>query len=303
MGKLLFGVAMFAVAMIPNYSFGGSTQKVRFCTGESGLPYSQVGKAIRALNARSHVMSIELVENTGGSKSNLDRLLDKDSSKPGNCDMAIMQPSALSEAAKLDMSLRSTIQQVGTGNTEYIHLLCSRASGVTSIRDFVKNPSKYSIALGSDASGAWSVWQSLKEAEPTLSQVSVTAEDQALALVAVSNNNTACTLFPEGLRGKWMNTADATFRESVRLASADLGSFGKVMDFRGNPMFEYKTIPSKFYGNIQTGFWGSSVGTVAWKAGIYVNTDKITDPAVINAIVTLVAKAKPTIVNNLDIKN
>lgn len=299
---MLVAATLLATTAFTNNA--SAVETVRLCTGEQGLPYQQVGKAIKSLSNGSRVLSLELVENTGGTSNNIDRATQGKRTDSGSCDAFIGQPNGINDLASKDRSMTASIQQVGSANNEYAQIVCSKSSGITSIKELVKNPRKYTIALGGTGSGAWLLWQSFVEAEPKLSDVGVTAEDKALALVAVANNNTTCAAFPEGLKGRWMNTANAQYGGKVVLIDSDLGAFGKIKDFRGNPMYRYTKIPAGTYPKVQTGggfFSSAAVGTVMWDAGIYVNTDRVTDSRVLAELVSIISRAAPIINRNLNV--
>lgn len=294
---LLASVALLATTVIAN---AGPTT-VRLCTGEKGLGYQQAGIAIRDFSKGNRIVNVVLVEGTGGSKDNVSRAFDLDTKDKGACDAFIAQPNAVTDMANTDRSKLSLVRPIGSLHKEYAHLVCSKASGVTSIKELISHPNKYSVALGQNGSGAWLVWQSLTDASPNLKDVAPKPEDGALALTSVASNMTTCALFPEALRGRWMNAANAQYSDRVRLASDDVGAFAKVRDFQGNQMYSFDKIPSKFYDKLQTGFFGSSVGTISWEAGVFMNTDRVTDNNVVNELVSVILRARPAVQKALNV--
>lgn len=293
----LASVALLATTVI---SQAGPTT-VRLCTGEKGLGYQQAGIAIRDFAKGNRTVKIELVEGTGGSKDNVARAFDLDTKDKGACDAFISQPNAVTDMANTDRSKLSQTRQIGSLHKEYAQLVCSKTSGVTSIKELVSHPDKYSIALGENGSGAWLTWQTFVDAAPSLKNVAPRPEGGALALTSVASNMTTCALFPEALKGRWMNATNAQYSDRVRLASDDISAFGKVKDFQGNQMYTFDKIPSKFYDKLQTGFFGSSVGTISWEAGVYMNTDRVTDNNVVNELVSVILRARPAIQKALNV--
>lgn len=274
---------------------------VKVCTGEKGQPYAQAGGFLKQFARGNRTVNIELVENTGGSSNNLARASEGKATDPGNCDAFIAQPNVLTDLATKDRGRLANIQQIGSLHDEYAQIVCNKDAGIKSIKAMISDPKKYSIALGQSGSGAWLVWGTFIDAVPQLKDVPVTPEDGALALTAVANNRVTCALFPEGLRGRWMNAANLQYSDKVRLIEDDVSQFGKVNDFQNHQMYKFTKIPSKFYNRLQTGFWGSAVGTVAWEAGVYINSERVTDPNVINELVALIMRSRGTINNALNV--
>lgn len=300
---MILAASLLISTALTNNSYA-APETIRLCTGEQGLPYQQAGKAIQSLAKGSRIINLELVENTGGTSNNIDRATTGNKNDPGNCDAFIGQPNGLTELSTKDRALTASMQQVGSANDEYAQLVCSKASGIKTINDIIKKPKTVTIALGQAGSGSWLVWQSWVKAEPILRDVGVTAEDKALALVAVANNNTTCAVFPEGLKGKWMNTANAMYPGQMVLVKATYKPFTQIKDFRGNGMYIDAEIPAGTYPGIQPKagiFSGSGVTTVMWKAGIYVNTDRVTDSRVLSELVSVIARAQPIINRTLNV--
>ncbi|RYF39120.1 MAG: C4-dicarboxylate ABC transporter substrate-binding protein, partial [Cytophagaceae bacterium] len=158
------------------------TTTVKLCTGEKGQAYQQAGMAIKSFAKGNRVVKIELVENTGGSSNNVARATEGAPTDAGNCDAFLAQPNALSDLATKNRGTLSIIQQVGTLHDEYAQMVCSKDSGVKSLKTLASDPKKYSVALGQAGSGAWLTWQTFVSADPRLKDVSVTPEETAIAL-------------------------------------------------------------------------------------------------------------------------
>ena len=295
---LLASVALIATTVIAHTA---PATQVRICTGEKGLGYQQACLAIRDFSKGNRIVKVVLVEGTGGSKDNATRAFDLKADDKDACDAFIGQPNVVTDMANTDRSKLSTIRFLGSLHKEYAQLVCSKASGVTSIKDLVNHPEKYSVALGENGSGAWLTWQTWMDAAPSLKNVSPRPESGALALTSVASNMTTCALFPEALKGRWMNMTNAQYADRVKLASDDISAFGKIKDFQGNQMYTFDKIPSKFYDKLQTGLFGSSVGTISWEAGVYMNADRVTDNAVISELVSIISRAKPAVQKALNV--
>ena len=92
--------------------------------------------------------------------------------------------------------------------------------------------------------------------------------------------------------------ADADFGDQMTLAGANDRDFNDATTVDGKPLYKWQSIPSGTYpANLQSG-WFTSEDTIAWQAGIYVNTEYFQDnQKALEELITAVAKAKPAIKN------
>lgn len=260
---------------------------IRLCTGSESGNYYAAGETIKRMAGTS--LPIEVVE-TEGTIDNLTRVLDAAVGDEGGCHAMIGQPDGPVYVARSSAGKVKKLRQVGSLHREYLHVLCSRASGVDDLGDIAGGG--YSLAIGEPGSGAWLIWQNILVEDDSYASVPVTNEGGILALSAVSSDSTTCMLVPAGVGNGTVREADATFGDTVLLADANDKDFNDATDIAGKPLYEYVDIPSGTYPQaLQTGFFGSSVSTISWLAGVYVNTDKFPDQKQLAAFIQAVSRA------------
>jgi TRAP transporter TAXI family solute receptor len=275
--KRTFLAAAFAVAFaMPAMA----SDAVRLCTGADTGVYYAAGKAIQSMAGRG--LPVEVIE-TEGTFDNLTRVLDTN-----ECDAMIGQPDGPVHLAATSPAKARQLRQVAQLHREYLHVICSRESGVT---DIAKLPGKGSLAIGEAGSGAWLIWQNILRHEKSFEDIPVTNEGGIIALSAVSSNVTACMLQPAGLRNGTANEANNTFADTVVLASATSRRLDDATNIDGKKLYEFSKIPSGTYKNLQSGWFSSSVSTLSWHAGVYVNTESFTDAKKLAAFIQAVSRA------------
>jgi TRAP-type uncharacterized transport system substrate-binding protein len=291
---LLAGISVLASSAA--FAASPSILPVRLCTGAEGFPYAQAGEIIRGAAQGSSDLIVEVVKNTGGSWSNIDRTFIKPAEAPDACDAAIVEPAALALLARQRRDLSPRVRKLAELHTEYAHVLCSRESGVTKLQQLRDNPQNYSVALGNNGSGAWLFWDGLKSVEPKFADVPVNNEGGGLALSAVATNSATCTIINSGLHGKTIDEANDTYGDKVLLVEADRSSFFKILGPDEKPIYTKGTIPGKTYRKIQDGFLSSSVDTVSWKAVLIVNSERVKNEAVLTQLNQAVNRSRAKIV-------
>ena len=155
-----------------------------------------------------------------------------------------------------------------------------------------------SVALGANGSGAWLIWQNFVAEDKSYAEVQVTNEEGAIAMSSVASNTTTCMIVPAALGNATVAQADADFGDQMTLAGANDRDFNDATTVDGKPLYKWQSIPSGTYpANLQSG-WFTSEDTIAWQAGIYVNTEYFQDnQKALEELITAVAKAKPAIKN------
>jgi hypothetical protein len=89
--------------------------------------------------------------------------------------------------------------------------------------------------------------------------------------------------------------ADVDFGKDLVLAEAVDKDFNDALDMNKKPLYEFVSIPGGTYAeNLQSG-WGTSVDTVSWIAGVYVNKTRLKDEKTLAALITAVSRARPAI--------
>ncbi|TJW14589.1 MAG: hypothetical protein E5W82_10345 [Mesorhizobium sp.] len=260
---------------------------IRLCTGSSSGVYFAAGQEIVKMAGKN--MPVTVVE-TEGTIDNLQRVLDTPADSPEACDAMIGQPDGPVYIGRQSPAKIKKLRQVGGLHREYLQVLCSTASGVDDLGDIADG--KRSLAIGEPGSGAWLIWQNIVAEDDSYAKVPVTNEGGIIALSAVSSDVTTCMLRAAGLHDGTVMEADATFGDSVVLAEANDKDFNDATDIGGKPLYAYVDIPSGTYPkSLQTGIFGSSVSTISWLAGVYVNTDRFTDQKQLAAFIQAVARA------------
>jgi TRAP-type uncharacterized transport system substrate-binding protein len=288
--KILVCAAALACLALSSFPAAAGTP-IRLCTGSDSGNYFAAGKQIARMAGQS--LSIEVVE-TQGTIDNLDRTLNLDVAADGACDAMIGQPDGPVYLSRSTPGAARSLRQVGDLHREYLHVLCSADSGVDDLGD-LSGSTKHSVAIGEEGSGAWLIWQNFVAEDDSYGKIPVSNEGGIVALSAVASDITTCMLVPAGLGNGTMMTADGSYAGSVVLADANDKDFNDAKDIRGKPLYEYVDIPSKTYRNLQTGMFGSAVSTVSWRAGVYVNTDRLKDQKVLSSFIQAVARATPSI--------
>ena len=285
----IFAVFGMVAAMV--FSAPAMANTIRLCTGAEDGNYYAAGKAIERMSGKS--LQIEVVP-TQGTIDNLDRVLNVDTTSADACDAMIGQPDGPVYISRKTPGAAKTLRQVGELHREYLHVLCSMASGVDDLGD-LSGTTKYNVAIGEEGSGAWLIWQNIIAEDESYANVPVSGEGGIVALSAVASDITTCMLVPAGLGNGTVATADDSYSTSVALVPANDKDFNDAVDIRGKPLYQYVDIPGKTYQKLQSGFFGSSVSTISWRAGVYVNTDRVKDSKVLSSFIQAVARATPAI--------
>lgn len=243
-----------------------SAETVKLCTGGSNGVYFDAGEQIKRM-AKGE-LNVEVIE-TQGTIDNLNKLTD------GTCDAMIGQPDGPVYASRSNPASVKKLRQVASLHREYLHVLCGKESGVDDLGDLESDPSKYSIAIGEQGSGAWLIWQNLVAEDEDYGEIPVSNEGGVLALSSVSSGNTTCMLVPAGAPNGTVSEADSVYGDTVVIAGANDKDFNDAQDIKGKPLYEYRDIPTEKYPN-SFNYW-SDVSTISWLAGVYVNTDQFSD--------------------------
>lgn len=267
---------------------------VRLCTGGESGNYFAAGKMIQKMAIG---LEIQVVE-TQGTLDNLNRTLDMDANAPEACDAMIGQPDGAVYVARQSPAKVRNLRPVAKLHTEFLHVLCSKKSGVDDLSD-LSGSTDYTVAIGEKGSGSWLVWQNIIAEDESYSGVPVSVEGGILAISSVSNDLATCMLVPAGLHNGTVNLADSNFADTVTLIDAQDKDFNDAVDIKGEPLYEWMTIPSGTYRNLQTGFFGSSVDTIGWKAQVYVNVERVSKDTLTKFIATT-ARAAPGIKAEFD---
>lgn len=293
---------LVALALYSNFANADGKTTINICTGGEGKPYNLTGNMIASFIQGSRLIDVKVIT-TNGSGDNIARTVqtpinDLTVASGEACQVMIGQPDTVVRLKIKDPAAAMRLKNIGDGPAEYLHVLCSKESGITDLKQ-VQGQSKYSIAIGPEGSGAWDIWHNFIDKNKAYADVQVAADEGIIALGAVSSNDTSCMLVPAGLKNAITMIADNDFGDKLNLVGADDRHFDDATDADGKKLYTWQNIPSGTYAHsLQTGFFGSKVSTVAWTAKIYVNSDFFrTHQKELAEIILAAAKAKPTIKN------
>lgn len=272
--------------------------RINLCTGSEDRPYNLTGKYIQGFLKDSRNIDLQVVA-TKGTWDNIERTVltpqtPETLANAESCQAFIGQPDGAVLLKRKNPAAASKIRIIGQGPVEYLHVLCSRESGVTDLYDIGGDNNK-SIALGANGSGSWLIWQNFIAEDKSYAEVQVTNEEGAIALSSVASNTTTCMLVPAALGNATVAQADTDFGDQLVLAGANDKDFNDAVTIDGKPLYKWQSIPSGTYPTNLQG-WFSSRDTIAWQAGIYVNTEAFANnQKALEDLITAVAKAKPAI--------
>jgi TRAP-type uncharacterized transport system substrate-binding protein len=295
---------LLAMTALCALSIGASAKTtINLCTGADGGPYHQAGKMIASQLSGNPNLDINVIADTGGTWGNIQRSTNVDSSvQPTDADYAagthcqafIGQPDGPVYLARKNPGEASNLRQVGKLHREYLHVLCSKASGIENLGD-IPGEDKASVAIGGQGSGAWLLWNNFIFEDEKYGTVATSTESGISAVAAVANGEISCALQPAGLNNQMVKQADVDFGKDLVLAEAVDKDFNDALDMNKKPLYEFVSIPGGTYAeNLQSG-WGTSVDTVSWIAGVYVNKTRLKDEKTLAALITAVSRARPAI--------
>lgn len=291
--------AAVGLALFAGSANAAEKMKINLCTGGEGKPYHETGQYIASFLRDSKNVEINVVT-TKGTWDNIERTV-LTGATPENvasgeaCHAFIGQPDGAVLLKRKNPAAATKLRIVGQGPREFLHVLCSKDSGVDDLSDLAGDNSK-SVALGANGSGAWLIWQNFISEDKGYAEVQVTNEEGAIAMASVASNTTTCMLVPAAVGNATVAQADVDFGDSISLVGANDMDFNDATNIDGKSLYRWQTIPSGTYPtNLQSG-WFSGSDTVAWQAGIYVNTEYFNgNQKALEDFITAVAKAKPAI--------
>ena len=297
-------LTLAASAAIPAIAHA-EVMTVNLCTGGEGKPYNATGEYIAGFLKDSKNIRVNVVT-TGGTWDNIERTV-LTPATPENvadgtaCHAYIGQPDGAVVLKRKNPSAAANLKEIGKGPREFLHVLCSKESGVEDLSDIAGDNTR-SVALGATGSGAWLIWQNFVNEDASYAEVMVSDESGAIAMSSVASNSTTCALVPAAVVNATVLEADENFGDAIALVGANDRDFNDATTVDGKPLYTWQAIPSGSYPvNLQAG-WFTSVDTVAWQAGIYVNKQYFTDNTrALEDLITAVAKAKPAIKNSFGV--
>ncbi|AUI68327.1 TAXI family TRAP transporter solute-binding subunit [Beggiatoa leptomitoformis] len=282
--KLFLIIGLFSLSL-PTVWAGEPV--LNLCTGGKTGIYFPVGGMI-ATQAKGDV-TVNVLE-TKGSADNLKKLKDK------SCDAAIVQADAYFAEEDMQLQTALKLEQTATLYDEYVHLICNRQSGVGSVGDLEDYPEKYTLLVGVKGSGSALTWRSFTLLDEDYAKVPTLpiGDGRALAQL-VEGKEAQCLLYVGGLNSEIMKTFNAQ-GDKLQLVAVDDGDFDNKKDQLGKRIYHFAKIPSGTYDKLQSGFFSSSVTTIAVQAVVVANKEWIdANPDAYNNFATAVFDAIPHI--------
>lgn len=302
MNKLL---TMIAGAVLATAALAGTASaerlQVNLCTGGEGKPYNMTGEYIAGFLKESRNIDLRVVTSDGTwdnvQRTAVDATTPETLASGEACQAYIGQPDGAVLLKRKNPAAAAKLSIIGNGPVEYLHVLCSKESGIDDL-DQLGGDNTKSVALGPDGSGAWLIWQNFINEDASYGDIVVTSETGAIALSSVANNTTTCMIVPAALGNATMLQADQDFGDQLVLSGANDKDFNDATTVDGKPLYTWQSIPSGTYPQNLQG-WFSSKDTIAWTAGVYVNKDYFTgNQKALEDLITAVAKARPAIKNS-----
>lgn len=298
----LFVLLFFVLGVV--HAFAASPVRINLCSGAGDGVYAGAADKIAEMARGDKTIEVHVIKDTGGTWGNIQRTVignadEGDYAAGEACNAMIGQPDGAVLLKRQNPSESANLIPIAELHKEYLHVLCSKESGITDLGSISSDPAKngYSVALGDNGSGAWLVWQNIVAGDDAFSKVPIKNDDGVIALAAVASNQTTCLLVPAGLGNGTVAKADTAFGDGIVLASATNWSFNNAVDPQGKPLYEFTKIPGGTYPTaLQSGWFGTSVKTIAWNAKVYVNKQRIPDNKALAAFITAVARARPAII-------
>lgn len=245
--------ALFLSWPSPNTTMAG-TSELKLATGGSKGNYYFSGRTI-ADQCRGSNVVITVLE-TKGSIDNLNKMVS------GEADAAIVQADSLRVFFSENPDMKLSFDRTGVLYNEYAHLVCNGATGIKGIKDL--DSAKHTVLVGDHGSGVHTTWKSFGLQDASYKKIPTKNIGDVRALSMILDGTEAqCMLWVGGLNAGFMTKIDAQ-GAGLRLCAVDDWDFNDMKDEKGKKVYEFKDIPSGTYKkNLQTGFFGSSVETIA----------------------------------------
>lgn len=275
---------------------------INLCTGGDGGPYAQAGQMIADQARTDPLIEIRVIKDTGGTWGNIERSTDingaptaADYEAGTACQAFIGQPDGPVLLARKAPAEAKRLVSVAKLHTEYLHVLCGKDKDVDNLYD-LPGMDNASIALGDAGSGAWLIWQNFVYEDDSYGKVATTTDSGIDAIAAAASGSVTCTIVPAAIGNKTVAEADELYGADLKLVGATDKDFNDAVDIEGKPLYDWGKIPSGTYPtNLQAG-WFTSEETVKWRASVYMNTARITDPKAKSAFIRATARARAGIV-------
>ncbi len=224
-------------------------RRLRFCAGSRTGNYTFAAERI-AERARPGGVELEVVT-TPGAADNLRRL------RAGECDLGLSQSDVFDLRGGEDPDSVRGVVPFKRVYSEYVHLLCPTASGLTGTAQFGPNAPR--LIVGAEGSGTSETWRAFRAAVPRLDAVQRIQEPVDLVAVnRVKDSRDTCMLWVSGLNSSDIRGANAMSantpdrRRSMRLVGVGERVLRNVRGSDGRPMYRFEPIRARFgsYDNL-----------------------------------------------------
>jgi hypothetical protein len=229
-------------------SSAGGSPRLRFCAGLRTGNYTFAAERI-AERARSGALEVQVIP-TPGAADNLRRL------RAGECDIALSQSDLFDLYGAEDPDSVQGVVPFKRVYSEYVHMLCPIASGLTSTAGL--GPATRLIT-GAEGSGSSETWRAFRAAVPRLEAVQRIPDPINLVAVnRVKDSRDTCMLWVSGLNSSDMQRANAMSvntpdrRRAMRLISVNERVLRSVRGSDDRPMYRFEPIRPRFgsYDNL-----------------------------------------------------
>lgn len=250
-------LAVLALAAPSTAALAQTKAPLTLCVGKAGNRYDQVGHKFAAATSNSIDMAIL---NTKGSIDALRAMQD------GQCHASIVQADA---SNVFDGNVK--IQRVADLYPEYVHLVCNKGAGISSVKDI--RPEQ-TILVGEPGSGSSITWTNFGKLDKGYQKIKTEPVGGIGALTRViSGRDAQCALFVSGLGSKDMLNFNNLGKDKVKLVEVDDWDFDNAKDGTGSKVYKFEDFPSGKYSSLQEGRWLAGPETLA------VNAVLVVDPA------------------------
>ena len=219
---------------------------LKIATATAGNNYYNFGKNIKANSA----LNVNILT-SAGSMANLNNLV------AGTVDAAIVQSDAFKVFQKENPTKKIAALQAPLYK-EYVHVLSNRRGSVKNIGDLTSKHTIY-VAKGS---GAEVTWKAFGLEDSKFQKIPMKYASLSEALMKVSADPMAITIFVSGLNSNFLKTANQ-YGSTVRLVNVDDADFDDATDQYGNKIYSFTKIPGSTYKKLQDGIIFSSTKTLS----------------------------------------
>lgn len=220
----------------------GGPRRLRFCAGTRTGNYTFAAERI-AERARSDALEMQVVT-TNGAADNLRRL------RAGECDLGLSQSDVFDLSGAEEPESVLGIVPFKRVYTEYVHVLCPIASGLTGTAQFGPGTR---LITGAEGSGTSETWRAFRAAVPRLDGVQRIPDPVNLVAVSrVKDSRDTCMLWVSGLNSSDIQGANAMSantpdrRRTMRLISVNEGALRAARGSDGRPMYRFEPIRARF---------------------------------------------------------